>query len=59
MADVKIIAARIVHETENGILIETQDAREIWPPLSAVSKIRRAERPELHVAEWLVRKEGL
>ena len=56
---VEVTLARIGRETENALLVETQDGREIWLPFSTIDSITHGDPPRVTIARWLAAKEDL
>jgi hypothetical protein len=56
---VKIRVEAILRDTQNAVLVETVDGRQVWLPYSAVDLITRSSQPTVTVERWLAEKEDL
>ena len=61
-SDIHLTGLTILRETDNAILIETDDGTEYWLPLSQVNRITRGKvrgQDEVWASKWIVEKKEI
>ena len=58
---VDVLADKIIHETDEAVLVEVEGDEEHWLPFSQIQRVHRYPdgSVKLEITDWLARKIGL